>query len=76
MERFYLMMGFCTRTSSIFIPDPALFRTEEEAMFYKETHTNETIAYAYQAVRVGKFDKEYMVENPPNPIIETSGDGG
>jgi len=49
----WLVQGFDTRSCRTFIPDPALFRTEQEAAWYCSRHSDDDIVYAHHKVHFG-----------------------
>jgi hypothetical protein len=56
MKTYYLIQAFDSETCDVFIPDPALYETEQEAEDYCEEHCG-TVSYSYRKVKVGKFKK-------------------
>lgn len=54
--RVWLVQGFDTRDCKQFLPDPCLFRTEEQAIAYCEYHSNRSVVYGYGPVGFGVFE--------------------
>ena len=56
MKTFYLIMGFNRRNQSVFVTDPGLFETEEEAAIYCDKHSDSDIMLGYKLIRLGKME--------------------
>ena len=56
METMYLLQCFDRSLFQLSIPDPGLFRTEEEARQFCEQNSNSNLEFSYRSVRVGKME--------------------
>ena len=55
MKTYYLIRGFYKYTQNVFVTDPGLFETEEEAIKYCEKHSTKSLMLGYSLIRVGKM---------------------
>lgn len=51
---YYLIQGVDLSTFRVFLPDPCLFETEQEARYYIESNKDSNIKLTYREVRLGK----------------------
>jgi len=58
MTCFFLIQGFDKHCNTLFTPDPAIFKTEEETLHFIELHTTESLMFGYQIVRLGYYSLE------------------
>ena len=58
MKKFWLILGFDSLSATSFVPDPALFRTEKEAIGWCKEHSINGLLFGSQLVQVGSFKKE------------------
>ena len=56
MKTFWLIQAFDAQICVHFIPDPALFETEEEAKEFCKTMKTDTIALGYRPLRLDHLD--------------------
>jgi len=60
MTKLYLLKGFDKNNYHFFTPDPALFKTKEEAKKFCYLNRNSNLFFTYEVVRVGSMDCKKM----------------